>query len=311
MLSDANGSLLRNAAHPENAIGNVGDPAFQATWIQGVVSYVESIGADGVFLDDVVADLGQLIRERSSPTYATREAWSEAMVSFVAAVGKALKARGLYLLVNAHSFVSGDSSSDDGSMVADWWRRLAPNVDGLMHEHLLQAPGDRSRLRSSGSSWFQHWDGWLELIDVAQSAGRDFFGLTYGEQQSTRAMRYVRASFLLAWNGEGGGLAFEVSGSDPWNADWAVSIGAPTGSGNGVGRGWLRRYSDGVGSCRRPVSDESAGVRTRRSLPEAGRCGRDHRHSRAGDRSTFCDEPDSSRLVQGDDATGTRWHTSR
>ena len=256
LLLDANGTLLHNAAHPENAIGDIGDATFQATWIEGVVAYVESIGADGVFLDDVVEDLGQLTRERYSPTYPTRESWREAMVSFVAAVGKAFRARGLYLLVNAHSFLVGDSSSDDGSMEARWWGRLAPSVDGLMHEYLFQVPGERSRLRSTGSSWFQHWDGWLELVDVAQAVGRDFYGLTYGDQDSTRAMRYMRASFLLAWNGKGGGVVFETSGSDPWHPDWTTSVGAPVGRRIELGRGWLRRFTDGIALVN-PSPDEA------------------------------------------------------
>ena len=42
---------------------------------------------------------------------------------------------------------------------------------------------------------------------------------------------YGKASFLLVWNGSGGGFFWQSNdGSDPWNPAWTIDIGTPPGS---------------------------------------------------------------------------------
>ena len=68
-----------------------------------------------------------------------------------------------------------------------------------------------------------------------------------GTATETGKMRYGRASFLLVWNGKGGGFLWQTSdGSDPWNPNWATHIGKPRGARYTVGLGLRRNYSAGT-----------------------------------------------------------------
>ena len=130
------------------------------------------------------------------------------MVSFVSRFGTLLKARGFYVLVSATKFVSGDLRSNTGEHVTELWRHLTPvsTADGGV---LAQSPIDVAQLR--GTRWYQNWAGWQSLVSVAQKAGVDFFGRTYGSGNDSRAMRYVRGSFLLDWNGKGGAVIYSAT----------------------------------------------------------------------------------------------------
>jgi hypothetical protein len=73
---------------------------------------------------------------------------------------------------------------------------------------------------------------WQRVVSVAQRAGVDFLGLTYGTHDDLQAMRFGKGSFMLDWNGKGGAFKVEVQ--------------------TGV---WQRRYERGlvvVNTTRRP-----------------------------------------------------------
>ena len=95
-----------------------------------------------------------------------------------------------------------------------------------MLEYWLQSPIDVTRLRAVGPRWYELWPSWQSLVSVAQRAGVDFFGLMYGAGADVRAMRYVRGSFLLDWNGRGGAVIFSTtSRPDPYHAAWVKQLG--------------------------------------------------------------------------------------
>lgn len=246
LLKDSGGTLLVNSGYTSNYIGDVGDPAYQAAWASNVASFLSSTGADGVFIDDVLANIGNMTGKRYPAKYPSQAAWEDAMVSFVNYVGPALKQRGFYVLVNAVAYTSGNGASDTGALAASFWQRLGPAVSGLMLENWLQNPNDVTQLRAAGPEWYNNWTGWENLVSVAQAMGRDFVGLTYGSSTNTRAMRYGRASFLLKWNGVGGAFVYDVAGSDPWNTAWTTAIGTPSAAAYGVGAGWRREYTGGT-----------------------------------------------------------------
>lgn len=247
LLGDASGTLLRNLAYPDNFIGDVGNPAYQADWARRVGDYLAAIRADGVYIDDVIADINAM--SGKYPTkYPDQASWENAMASFVTAVGSALRSRGFYVLVNAHKFVAGDLGSNDGSLEVQWWRRLAPSVNGLHSEYWVQDPTNIGRLRAAGGEWWNNWDGWQRLVGVAQAAGADFFAYMYGGSGDTRTMRYGKGSFLLDWDGQGGAFAFSATdGSDPWNAAWTADLGRPTAAKQSPAPGvWTRRFERGT-----------------------------------------------------------------
>lgn len=247
LLRDASGTLLRNLAYPGNFIGDVGDPGYQAEWARRVGDYLVSARVDGVYIDDVIADINAM-SGRYPAKYPDQVSWENAMASFVSTVGSTLKARGFYVLVNAHKWIAGSSGSDDGSLEAQWWRRLAPFVSGLQSEYWVQDPTNIGRLRATGGEWWNNWEGWQQLVAVAQSAGADFFAYMYGGSADTRTMRYGKGSFMLDWDGRGGAFSFATSdGSDPWNTAWTADLGRPAAAKQSPAPGvWTRRFERGT-----------------------------------------------------------------
>jgi hypothetical protein len=247
LLRDASGQLLVNRGYPDNYVGDVGNRAYQRAWLANVLRFLRRHGDDGVFIDDVLRDLEPLAGTQAAK-YPSQQAWAAAQLSFVKAVGPALRAHGYYVLVNASGYIPGDRSSDDGRSTAAWWRQLAPYVSGLANEYYQQISDGSDAVRSTGGSWTQNWDGWQRLVTTAQSLGKDFVGLAYGSSSDTQKMSYGKASFLLDWNGRGGAYIYEPNDHDtnPWNPAWTADIGRPAAPKQRVGNGWLRRYSAGV-----------------------------------------------------------------
>jgi hypothetical protein len=246
LLKDASGNRLVNRDYPSDYVADVGNRGYQQAWLQNVLQFLRAHHDDGVMIDDVLADLTTLAGTEAA-AYPTQQAWASAQLSFVRAVGPALRRAGYYVLVNATGYVPGDLQSNTGASTVSWWRALAPYVSGMMNEYYEETPDGTNTLRSSGDSWTQNWDSWERLVQVAQSQGRDFVGVTYGDAGDTAAMTYGKASFLLDWNGRGGAFAFEpTNGADPWNGAWTKDVGRPAGPKRPVGVGWLRRYRRGV-----------------------------------------------------------------
>lgn len=246
LLTDAAGTLLKSLQYPTNFIGDVGSDAYRAEFARRVGDHAVSTGVDGVYIDDVVADISTM-SGRFPAKYPDREAWEEAMVGFVQAVGSRLKARGLYVLVNAHKWVDGNPDANNGILEAQWWRRLGSSVSGFQSEYWLQDATNVSRVRSTGSAWWQNWDGWQRLVSVAQGMGADYFGYTYGSATDVRAMRFGKASFMLDWNGAGGAFIYQLTeDGDPWHPAWTTDLGRPSGTKSALAPGvWTRRFERG------------------------------------------------------------------
>ena len=246
LLKSAAGKLLVSRSNHSNYVGAVGNPAYQQAWIRNVSRFLKAHGDDGVMIDDVLADLVPLTGVEAA-AYPTQQAWAAAQLSFIRAVGPALRARGYYVLASAAGYVPGDPGDTTGATTVSWWRKLDPYVSGLMNEYYGEIPDGSNRLRSTGESWTQNWDGWQQLIRTAQSQGRDFVGLTWGPPGDTRTMTYGKASFLLDWNGRGGAFVYApTNNGDAWNGAWTQNLGKPLGHKRAVGAGWMRRFRHGV-----------------------------------------------------------------
>jgi hypothetical protein len=247
LLKDVNGAYVMNVLY-DALVGDVGNRAYQRRFVANVAAFLKKTKSDGVFIDDVIATPDVLTHGAYPSKYPTRAAWEEAMVSFMAFVGPALKGRGYYVLANATQFVPGDPRSDTGEHTAAFWRRIAPSTSGLMNEYWVQDPNDPARLRALGNSWWENWSGWQTLVSVAQRAGVDFFGLTYGAASDARAMRYGRASFLLDWNGKGGAFIYQTTDrGDPYHPAWVTQFGLPSQPKFERAPGvWQRKYIKGI-----------------------------------------------------------------
>jgi hypothetical protein len=247
LLKDGSGNLLKNLGFPDNDIGDVGNDGYQHAWLANALAYLHAHpGIAGIYIDDVISDLKPMAGVEAAE-YPTQQAWAAAQLSFVRTVGSALRAKGYYVLVNASAFVPGDPDSNTEASTVAWWKELGPYVNGLMNESYDQAPDGSDRLRTTGSAWYQNWDGWQRLVQVAQSMGKDFVGVTYGGAGDTQAMTYGKSSFLLEWDGGGGAFIYTPKdGSDPTNGAATVQVGKPAGAKKQVGVGWMRTYTGGV-----------------------------------------------------------------
>jgi hypothetical protein len=245
LLKDSSGAYLMNVDYGAY-VGDIGNPAYQQRFVDNVSALLARNGNEGAFIDDVLATSAGMSYGKFPAKYPTQQAWENAMVSFIAYVGQTLRARGYYVAVQAIAWIGGNPGSDDGSLNAAFWSRLAPYVSGIQSEYWLQDPNDVSRLRASGPQWYQHWDGWMELMNTAQSRGADFFGMMYGSSSSVESMRFGKASFLLGWDGSGGAFIFDLPMGDPWNQEWTMDIGQPAGVRYQVGLGWRREYTGGT-----------------------------------------------------------------
>jgi hypothetical protein len=194
-------------------------------------------------MDNIVCALGDLTGNHYPAKYPNAAAWAEAEASFLAYIGPRLKAMGLYVTVNAYC-----SGPDDGSANNAWWARIAPSVSGEATEYFEQNPNNpvQQYYDSPTTSWLGNWQGKLNVLRTAQRHGRDAFAVTAGTRDNTALMTYGRASYLLVWNGRGGGFIYStVDGSDPWNAAWTTPIGKPLRSMQRAGAAFFRQYSKG------------------------------------------------------------------
>lgn len=248
LLPGADGNLLVEDGYENVYLADVGNQAYQQAWLRDVLAFLRVNRIRGVFIDDVLADAADWTVGHVYPAaYPDQTAWAAAMTSFVKAVGPALKARGYYVLLSANGHIRDTSIQDSGQYDASWWRQLAPYASGFLKETWQQNPADVAQLRSIGPAWYQQWRGWERLVSVAQRAGVDFFGLTYGSRDDLQAMRFGKASFMLDWNGKGGAFIFDTNDGDPYNAAWGADLGRPVQRKVEVAPGvWRRLYERGL-----------------------------------------------------------------
>ena len=230
-------------------MGDFGNPGYQQAFVDWASNFVARTGLKGVEIDDTICDAVSLTGGAYPAKYPNQKAWEDAQVSFINYVGDALRAKGYYVKISSVCYVPEDRASNDGSLTAAFWSRFASHVSGIKSEYWMQTSNDISRLRAEGNGdWTRHWSGWMNLMNVAQKAGADFFAEMYGSSSNTNIMRYGRGSFLLGWDGNGGAFEWASDGgqSDPWSPEWTMDIGVPTGARYKVGVGWRRDYSGGT-----------------------------------------------------------------
>jgi hypothetical protein len=246
LLKDSAGNLLVNTQY-SSYCADIGAAAYQSAWVSNVKSYLDGHpGVDGIFIDNVLydpkADCGAYPAK-----YPTTASWDTAMVSFVKAVYAGLHPLGYYIETNTGAFKSGDTAYNDGTSTVAWWKQVGPYADGLMNEFYDETSDGTLRLRTTGTAWYQSFDGWQRLIGTAQNMGDDFAGLFKTAGMNTAAATYGKASFLLEWSGGGGAFDYSCGNScDPTNGSWTANIGVPKGTKFAVGVGYERSYTAGT-----------------------------------------------------------------
>jgi hypothetical protein len=96
------------------------------------------------------------------------------------------------------------------------------------------------------------WSDTIDLMSEVQEAGASWLGVTYGRDADLEAQRYVRASFLLGWDGgDGGALAYRSLDDTPGGPlgldEWTASVGEPVRPAyEGEDGGFARDFTDGI-----------------------------------------------------------------
>ncbi|MBJ7608054.1 MAG: hypothetical protein JF887_01295 [Candidatus Dormibacteraeota bacterium] len=213
---------------------DMGSSSYQHAWVHNEIATVKRDGFDGVLMDDVNLSPGHGV----SGTLAkyTDSQYRAAVQAFVATVGPTLKAAGLIVSANV-----GASNPWDGAALAES-ERLARSLSIYNHEFWMRY--------QAGTGLFTA-DAWLTSIRMQEgieATGTAWTAVMYGDALDTAAMRYARASFLLAWNGSAASaLTYRPDPDlvDPFNENWATSLGTPTGPRYQQGIGWTRQFTHG------------------------------------------------------------------
>jgi hypothetical protein len=256
----ANNWVLKDAAGNYVTYGNcgsgqyvldIGDPGYQQAFVNGWLQILAAHpGNEGIWIDDMHGS--RIYWCNNSAKYPTDAAWRGAVLSFLKAVSDGLRSHGYYVATNSQMYdpdqTYGDQSTGDQAL---WWfSQVAPYVDGLNAEDWQYASGS---VRINGTQWYQHWDGWQRLISKAQSLNKDFLVQDGNAMPCSETVSsYLRASFLLEWNG--GTSAFVLgagnyTSGDPWTcgSSWTMDVGAPQGGKTQFASGvWKRIFANAI-----------------------------------------------------------------
>ncbi len=247
LLKDASGTLLFNRGYPQAYIGDVGSSSYRDAWALQVIAHCKANGVDGAWVDDTLYDWRTLLNA-DCPKYPDVTSRRQALLGFFAAIYPKFKAAGLYLAVNAGSYIPGDSNFFDGTAQMSWNTLLAPAVDAFTIEYFMQKSDALPySVRKLGSEWYNEVDGWQRVLPHARSLSKDFFGWSYIDGSSPDAS-YVRGLFLLDYDGGDSVLILSADfdpDHNPWGA-WTKDFGAAKGpkySNNGIT--WNRDFANG------------------------------------------------------------------
>src|SRR6266568_2637477 len=141
--AEANGWVLKDStgadAHYRGDLSivllDIGNAAYQQRFVSDIDADLRTHpGIDGLFIDDLTgSSLG------ANTKYPDAASYRAAMLSFIAAVGPALRAKGWYVAVNASIYdpniESTTGPSWDGSQFIWWVKQIASSVDGIYEEH--------------------------------------------------------------------------------------------------------------------------------------------------------------------------------
>ncbi len=236
-LHDAAGERLIYCDYPEVWAADIGDPDYQQRWLDNVRERLLRDGFDGVMMDDVNTFPGHCLGSQGTPIaeYETDQAYGDAVVEFMEAVGPALIDAGLLVAPN----IALNPWEDVMRAQA---LAIAPNTTHVTREYWM-------RWDDSENFTGPNWESTLTFYEDVEALGVGFLALTYGPgaEGALQGQRYGRASFLLAWDGEAdsawGYLDDQV---DPWTDEWAIDPGLPTDSRLADGVGWRRAYTGGT-----------------------------------------------------------------
>jgi hypothetical protein len=264
LLYDAatGGSPIPARGYPKDFLANLGSLTYQqqvVAKLQATIASGSPADFDGVFLDEI--NPNYLYRSGAVSPYnvlgyatppgggtprvaVTDAAWKTKMLALLAYVYAHLGDTGLNNYVAINSGVSGDN---DGSQTNTWWDQCHVSTDLLFQEYFEQYPGNLGLQYQKVGDLQGYFLQWLSNMDNAYSHGKHFAGGGHGAADAAK-MGYIKAAFLLKWDGIDGGMFWMGAGVATLNSSYLTWIGSPNqGPYFTVGtNGYQRFYSNGV-----------------------------------------------------------------
>ena len=234
-LHDRAGNRLKYCDYTEVWAANIGDEEYQQQWLENVRTRIVRDGFDGVMMDDVNTFPGHCLGSKGTPLaeYPDDEAYGDAVVEFMAAVGPQLMAEGLAVAPNIAMNPWDDTMR--AQTEAMW-----PYITHHAREYWM-------RWNDAPNFTGNNWTYTLTLMEDAQKAGVGFSALTFGPSDEDAGQIYGRASFLLAWDGvSDSAWGYLDDAVDPWSANWEGDPGVPLDPRTQVGAGWRRHYTNTI-----------------------------------------------------------------
>lgn len=214
---------------------DLGSATYQQAWATNEIALARRDGFDGVDIDDVNLSPGHGT-DGTLAKYSDSQ-YEAAAQSFIAAVSADLRAAGLVVSANV-----GNANPWDANALAESLQ-MAANLSVYNHEFWLRWQEGTPLM--NGAEWLAS----IQMEEAIESTGAAFTALTYGSIDDVTAMRYVRASFLLGWNGRAGSALIyrpDPDVVDPYSPEWTTNVGTPVGGRYAVGVGWRRDFSGGT-----------------------------------------------------------------
>jgi hypothetical protein len=236
-LTDAAGNRLQSSGYSWLWLLDVGNPAYQDAWADGVIEEARADGWDGVFMDDVNPTVKYHMDSAAVARYPNDAAWRAATRSMLERVGPRIRAAGLLAVANLCC-----AREYDGV-----WREWLPSLSGAMEEMFTKFGNDPA----TGYVWDWGAGGWstqVEQVREAEAQGKYFLGIAHSQATDARAAGYGLTTMLLASQGRSSfALAQDYTNETRFPIyDRAQRLGAPTGPYFRAGAAYRRNFAAGT-----------------------------------------------------------------
>jgi len=274
--ADDSATRLRSSGYGSQWAMDPGNDEYQAAWAESVLARLGDADRDGVaegvddrfdgvFIDDAnlrpghgLGTQGILGMPPTDPQFpdGANPAYRAAMAEFIDRVTAAIGEAGYVTAAN----VDADIYDPDDRAAA---LAVAADLDVYMQERSFrlyaEEPGSGAILvdllfSEPATESAPDWSDWIGFMGEVQRAGAGWLSLAYGRDSTPsdiEAQRFIRASFLIGWNGtDGGAVAYRSYDDTPGGplglSDWTTSIGVAEGDAYTVGTGYRRDFSAGT-----------------------------------------------------------------
>ncbi len=232
-LRDSNGNPIVDVEGSEHFyIMDPGNNGWRMFWLERATESQESLGWDGVFLDNVEASLYKRGQEGQLPAaYPTDASYQAAVEGFLSYLYTS------YFDQSNHPLQANIIALEETSV----WFTYLEYLDGAMEEGWAV---DWSNGYLSQSQWEEH----MSRVERTEASGKKAILVSQGNRTNTAREEFAFASYLLVANGNS---SFRYSDSSAYHDIWLydnyeTDLGAPLGPRYQQGSVWMRDFQNGT-----------------------------------------------------------------